>query len=328
MNTNMTMGRKPVKGKGFPAGIFFFLFFTEVLLSVAGTAVYFYYGGRSGISEIERYTRSYSVTMAEAFARVAEMGYRNRKHARLSALFHEKIGENVIDEAFFVLKDGKLVAHYSTDVEKKMKGSLANDEFAYNLDLILQPARKGSSETQFTDYNYMSLQVPFREPVRKALKDYFYKGIESTGWLASRAVFIDKKPVGTVSLIIGKKRVYEFIWRRIRISGAAMTVSVSAAFIISLVISLVVFVRTRSAQKSALLCGSPEDFYPVEPSDIIPFNGPETAQGHGAQDAITIELTTDAGRSAARPAAAVTAGEFKIAGREIKNAIPVKGVDQ
>ena len=62
--------------------------------------------------------------MAEAFARVAEFSYSTKKYSSLKTLFHEKIEENTIDEAFFVLSDGKIIVHSSTTAEKELMGIL------------------------------------------------------------------------------------------------------------------------------------------------------------------------------------------------------------
>jgi uncharacterized membrane protein affecting hemolysin expression len=84
-------------------------------------------------------TREYSTAVAEALADVAEMSYRLKDYSKLQDLFREKLNENLIDEAFFVLADGRLIAHSNSETAKNLGGYLAADEFTYNMDLILGP---------------------------------------------------------------------------------------------------------------------------------------------------------------------------------------------
>ncbi len=197
---------KSRSGKIFPVGIFFMLLFIESILAAGASAAYFFYAGKSGVAAIESYTRSYSLPLAEAFGAMTEMCYRSKNYARLRALFREKIEQKMIGEAFVVLKDGRLIAHSSPEMEKSLKGNLAGDEFAYNLDLLLQPVRRKSREVLFTDYNITSKSVPYERDMRAALKKYFYAGVDTTGWLVSRAVYgKKKKPIGAVCFIISKE---------------------------------------------------------------------------------------------------------------------------
>jgi len=250
--------KQKIKKTVFPIGIFLMLFIILSFIAAGASFVYFMYAGKSGIAQIESYTRSYSIPLAEAFANMAEMCYREKKYSRLRTLFHEKIEQRAIDQAFVVLKNGKLIAHSDPDIEKKLKGNLASDEFDYNLDLILKPVYRASREALFTDYNITSIKAPFEREYRMLLKTYFYKNIDSTGWLVSRAIFKKKKPVGAVCFIISKKRIYSFITGHVDRSARLFTISMAIAFIVSLFVSLVVLVRYRGIQKRALASGSGE----------------------------------------------------------------------
>jgi hypothetical protein len=244
-------GKKRVK-MIFPVGIFFMLFFIESLIAAGASIAYFFYIGRGGIAEIESNTRSYAVPVAEAFGDIAEMCYRTKNFSRLRALFRGKIEQRLISEAFFVLRDGRVVAHSDPAVSDSLKGNLASDELAYNMDLILRPLDRKSREVFFGEYNIISKQAPFKREYRVLMKRYFYPGIDSTGWIASRAVFGKKKPVGAVCFIMGKDRIYSFLAAHINRSLGILLVALSVACGVSFMVTLVVMARYRSIQKKSL----------------------------------------------------------------------------
>lgn len=253
------MEKKTVRKKRFPAGIFILLFIIESILSCSIVSFYFYYTARKTISGTITYTRDYSLALAEAFAGMAELSYRKKQYEPLSALFREKIGQNIIDEAFFVLTDGTLICHSSKDIEKELKGNIANDEFAYNLEQILGTARKKEKSASFTDYNIMNKEIPkFPVPYgtarehRNLIKKYLYPDINKTGWLVSRAVFRGNQAVGTVNFIISKDRIYSFLENHIRETIRLYRIGLQGSFALALFISLFVLMRYRSIQKKTI----------------------------------------------------------------------------
>jgi hypothetical protein len=241
-----------MKMKRFPIGIFLMLFIIESLVAGVAVAAYFLYAGKSRIEEMESYTRSYSISLADAFASVAELGYRTKKNSHLKTMFREKIEENIIAEAFFVLKNGRIIAHSDKERAKQLKGNIASDEFSYNLDLILRPVRQKSREVMFSDYDIINTPVSYGRNERMMLKRYLYPKIDSTGWLASKAVFIKKKPVGAVGFIISKEKIYSFIAEHIEHCKRILIASLCLSFVISLAVSLVVLLRYRSIQKKLM----------------------------------------------------------------------------
>ncbi|MDY6970258.1 MAG: hypothetical protein SVR08_16615, partial [Spirochaetota bacterium] len=159
--------------------LLFFITSLLLLLFSAGVSIgYFYYVGKSRIKEIEDYTRDYSITLADAFTNVAELSYNRRNYSKLKILFQEKINKNIIDEAFFVLADGKIIAHTDKKTTKSLKGNIATDEFAYNLDLILYPLRIKSKQAQFFDYHIFNKEIPFSKDFKRIIKTYLYKKID------------------------------------------------------------------------------------------------------------------------------------------------------
>jgi len=236
----------------FPIGIFLLMFIAESIIGTAGVVSYFYLSGKKNISAIENYTINYSKTMAEAFARVAEFSYTTKKYSSLKTLFHEKIEENTIDEAFFVLSDGKLIVHSSTTAEKELMGNIASDEMAYNLDMILLPVQTKSSELLINNYNIVNKTVPFKRNDRDLLKKHVYKDLNSTGWLFTKGIFPKGKSAGTVNFIISKDRIYASIKESIDQAKYYTFLVVTISMMLSFFVSIIVLLRYRSIQKNAL----------------------------------------------------------------------------
>jgi hypothetical protein len=241
-----------IRKKGFPAGMFLLLF--ALLLVVAGGAVmvYFLHAGRGEIGTIEAYTKDYSVKLVNTYAGAAELGYRKGGGDRLTGIFGDPQKKETYEEAFFVLNDGTLVAHSFGDTLKELRGNMYNDEIAYNADLILKAARQRSAGVNFSDYNIVTLRIPFNRMEREMLKQYLYAGIDTSGWLVSKAVYIKGEPVGTVNLIVGKDRIFQAIRSRWGESLRLLLVSAGAAFMLSFIMALVLFMRYRAIQQDAL----------------------------------------------------------------------------
>lgn len=243
---NKTSSRKT----SFPAAIFLIVFIIQLTAASGGIFAYFYSDTKSSIADIEGYTVNYSKTMAEAFASVAELSYRTKNYSSLKSLFREKIEENTIDEAFFVLQNGTLIVHSNTTTEKRLRGNIANDEMSYNLDLILQPVKGGSRELFFSNYNIIEKKIPFNRSEREMIQKYLYKDINTSGWLFTKAVFHKNKPVGSVNFIVDKGRIYNLIHTAIDNIQKLLLVAAAASFAIALITSLIIMIRFR---KSAAL---------------------------------------------------------------------------
>ena len=244
---------KKLRKKKFPIGIFLMLFLTQSVIAAGATAFYFYSASKSKIQDIEQYGRNFSITLAEAFADVAELSHRSGNYSKLKSLIQEKIGENIINEGFFVLKDGKLIVHSDKAIEKSLKGNIATDEFTYNIEMILWPLKKKTAEVMFTPYNIMGKRVPFNRDEKRLIREYLYKDINTLGWLVSRGVYSKGKPVGTVNFLIYNDRVFEYIRSQIETAKKAVVYAVAGAFALSLLVSLVVLIRYRSIQKKTIL---------------------------------------------------------------------------
>lgn len=255
-----TMMKKGIKKRGFPFGLFVLLLLLLTVLSSAVTGGYFYFTTRRGIENVVSNTRSCAQPLAEALAQVAELSYRVRDYSALKTLINKKIEENIIDEAFFVRYDGSLVAHSKSDVEKRLGGNIASDEFSYNTDLILYPLRSKSKEIHFIDYNIMGKQVPFGRLEKHYLKKYLYNRIDTSGWLVTRAVYASargkEEPVGTVNFIISKEKIFSEVLNNFRTSLLLAQALGAASFLLALFIALAVFLRYRNLYRLWIAGGS------------------------------------------------------------------------
>jgi hypothetical protein len=244
----------------FPIGVFFLLFLIESIIGIAGVTSYIYLIGKKNIADIESYTINYSKTMAEAFARIAEFSYSEKKYTTLKALFHEKIEENTIHEAFFVLKNGKIVVHSSTVTEEKLMWNIASDRISYNIDMIFQPIYTKSHDLILNNYNITDKFIPFRKWERDILSKYIYKNLNSTGWLFTKCIFHKEEPIGTVNFIISKERIYTSIRQSMDLAKYYSILIIAISVIISFFISLIVFFRYRSIQSNALQYNTSDSF--------------------------------------------------------------------
>ena len=261
---------KPYKKRGFPFGIFLMLFTVEFIIGSAAVIFYLRTSTINTINEVEKYTTGYSLTLAEAFAETAAHSYRARNYSALISLFREKISENLIDEAFFVLNDGRLIAHSSGDREKELEGNIATDGMSYNVDLILLPAREKKERALISNYNIIEKTPPFTREQRKYISEYIYKDINITGWLVSRAVFVRDKPVGTVNLIISRERIHDVIYSHVDALQRWILIVLAVSFGVSLVVSVIVFIRQRSIENRALLySGAASGVYSREEDILI-----------------------------------------------------------
>jgi hypothetical protein len=250
----------------FPVGIFLMLFVIQSAAVIVTVSAYFIHTGKKRISDIETYTKNYCITMAEGFSGLAELSSKTKNYNNLRELFQEKLRENTVDEAFYVLADGKIIVHSNKNAEKNLEGNIANDEFLYNLDTIFMPVKKKSKEVLFENYNYIGKDVPFSRDDRMLLKKYLYDDIDKSGWVTVRAVFNKNKPVGTVGFIISKERIFGFIKTHIDETYRILYFALSGVFSISLFVSIFIFVRYRMIESRTLKFTGAEK----EPQAVIP----------------------------------------------------------
>jgi hypothetical protein len=239
----------------FPLGIFFLVLIIDAIAVTGGTTWYFYRAAKKRIDYIERYTINFSITMAEGFAEACEEGYRKENFSDLRELFARSIREHTVDEAFFVRANGTIVAHSVAKQVKRVRGNIANDEFYYNLDLILRPVEKKSKKVQFTPYYMIERKIPFNRREQELIKKHLYESVDRNGWLVSKAVYHDGKPIGTVNFLISKDRVYSVIQGLYNRYIMFMQFGLLGVVLVSLFVSFIVFFRYRQIQRKAWLEG-------------------------------------------------------------------------
>lgn len=326
--------KKKIKKKGFPFGIFILLLCTLLLLGGVITVSYFYFGVRNEIAAVEATTKSFSTTLAEAFTDVAELSYRYKNYEKLTTLFREKIQDNSIDEAFFVLADGTLVVHSNRDIERELRGNIANDEFAYNIDMIMMPLRRKERTIRFNEYNILNKRVPFNRIEKKLLRQYIYKNIFVNGWLVTKAVYEKKRrveaPVGTVNFILGKDKIYSIIFRYItEVKFIAATLG-SLSCVIALLVSILVFLRYRKLYRAIGIQETPEFAGPsVQEAavNIPPVSGNEEVSAQPVDVSVLVSADGEAGENTYRtsgPAVMFREDLHFNVRKSVKDAIPVK----
>ncbi|MCX7677955.1 MAG: hypothetical protein N2316_01930 [Spirochaetes bacterium] len=233
----------------FPLAGLFVIFAVMLIGSSFITVGYFYFAVRDRITTAVETIKSVAIPLCESLVELAAMSYKLRDYSSFKSLVHTKIHENIIDEAFFVLKDGTIVAHSKRGVENELKGNILYDEFAYNIDLILAPLRDNSKEMRIINYNIIGKEIPFKRYQRIFLKHKIYRDIDSTGWLVTKAVFIAQKgkeePIGTVNFLISKERIYKEIFIVADHSKMLMGALSILSFIGALIISLYMYVKYR-----------------------------------------------------------------------------------
>jgi len=230
--------------------IFFIIFLNLLFFSIIISLSYFYFSGKRKISEIEKYTINYSTSLIEAYTNSSEFAYKTHKYSKLRSLFRKKNSKINIDEAFFVIPNGKIISHSSKKKQKKVRNNIFNDEFTYNTDLIFLPIKRKTRKTIVSEYYIMHKKIPFRRNVRKFLKEYIYGKIDIVGWLITKAVYVQGKPVGTVNLIINKDKIYNYLTNHISITKKISIILSAISFFISLILSLILFFKYRKLIKT------------------------------------------------------------------------------
>lgn len=230
------------KGPGFPLSIFLILYIIMVWLSIAISLGYFYVEGKRSVSNIIEYTREYSLPLSEAITGIAGLCYEKKDYSALRELLKSGTIKKNIHEAFFVLADGTIIAHSDIERVRELKGNIANDEFAYNIDQIFLPLKSKSEKAQFFDYNINDKNIPFHSDVIRLLKRYFHDKFDVDGWLVTRAVYSRGEGIGCVGMLMGKERIYNTIKDQLNntyyLAGILFFFSVIISFFISILVNM------------------------------------------------------------------------------------------
>ena len=232
--------------KGFSFGIFIVIFIILSILSICLSGGYFYLDGKRVIEDAAANTPRYSLPLADAYSDIAENCYYKNDYSKLKILFGSNILKKNVEEAFFVLADGGIIAHSDSGAAEKLKGNLSNDKKAYNIEQILLPLKSKSADAQFINYNIHNKKIPFSMDYLKILSKYFKNKLEFNGWLVSKAVIIKDNGIGCVCLIIGKDRLYKSIEQIFKDAVYLLFVLFSICFLTAFTTAMLVYTRYRN----------------------------------------------------------------------------------
>ncbi len=224
----------------FPFAFVIILFFIIAILASSGVLLYKY---RQLVSRIDEFTiqaKNVSRTLITTYADAAGLAYATRSTNRLLSLIQESKNINGIKEVYFVLDNGTIVAHSDKEKAKELKGNIANDEFYYNIDMILYPYTKQSRQLFIFDYFVPDLPLPFNTVIRKYIKQFLYKDVNTNSWLVTKAVYSKGKSIGTINCILVKSPIYammnsyykELLYMLIIIYGAAVVFSICTGIVL------------------------------------------------------------------------------------------------
>ncbi len=209
-------------------------------IASSGAIYYKYIHVKSDIAAFTSQVKNIAKTLISTYAQASERAYATRSNDQLLSLIEESKNIKGIKEVFLVLDDGKILAHSDTKKANELKGNIANDEFYYNIDMILYPHAQQSRELFIFDYFVPDLRLPFTTIVRKYIQQFLYKDINTNSWLVTKAVYDKGKSIGTINCIIVKTPIYdmmkhaymELLFMLLIICGTALVFSVCTGIIV------------------------------------------------------------------------------------------------
>lgn len=229
----------------FPYAFVIVLFLIIAILGSSGALFYKY---RQLVSQIDEFTiqaKNVSKTLITTYADAAELAYATRSTDQLLSLIQESKNIKGIKEVFFVLDNGTIIAHSDTEKAKELKGNIANDEFYYNIDMILYPHTKQSRELFIFDYFVPDLPLPFTTIIRKYIQQFLYKDINTNSWLVTKAVYAKSKSIGTINCIIVKTPIYDMMNSYYKELLYMLIIICGAALVLSLCTGIVLFIKQK-----------------------------------------------------------------------------------
>jgi hypothetical protein len=229
----------------FPYAFVMILFFIIAIVTSSGALFYKY---RQLVSQIDEFTiqvKNVSKTLITTYADAAELSYATRSSSQLLSLIQESKNIKGIKEVFFVLDNGTIVAHSDKEKANELKGNIANDEFYYNIDMILYPHVKQSRELFIFDYFVPDLPLPYTTIVRKYIRQFLYKEINTNSWLVTKAVYYKGKSIGTINCIIVKSPIYDMMNSYYKELLYMLILLCGVALVFSLCTGIVLFIKQK-----------------------------------------------------------------------------------
>ena len=232
--------------KGFSAGIFFIIFIILLLLSACLSGGYFYTDVKRFVEETADQTWRYSLPLAEAVSEVAAGCYQKKDYKELKRLLESGIFKKNIEEAFFVLADGAIIAHSDMENVERLNGNISNDKQAYNIEQIFLPLKSKSAEAQIFDYNIHNKKIPFGKDNIKIFSKYINNKFSFTGWLVSKAVTVNDKGIGAICFLIGKERLYRGIEQIFQDAVYLVFILIGISFLLAFMVALMIYMRYKN----------------------------------------------------------------------------------
>ncbi len=242
----------------FPFGIFLLVFTVQLCVSAGLTGYFTYSYVKNELEKTTDYIKNQYSSAASSLADIASLSYDPKKPGKVSSLFKGRLDGLSAAEALFVLNDGTIISSIDSEPVRAAKGNILNDRIYFNIDLILACSKEGKAGTLFTDYNLITGKPAFTPKIRNYISQYMYSGIKSTAWIASRAVYNRGEPVGTVSLIISKKQISDYLMEQIPVLKRNLILCASGSALVALLLSIFVFIRYRSIRKRSAFIATDE----------------------------------------------------------------------
>jgi len=229
------------------------LLFVMLFFIASSIAIFFQYKKVTvDINDFVVEVRNISKTLITMYSDAAGLAYTTKSTYKLVSLFHQQQSLRGIKEIFFVLDNGTIVAHSDETKEKELHGNITNDEFRYNIDMILYPYSIQSKQLFIYDYFMPDITIPYSKDIRHLIKRFIYKDIDTNSWLVSKAVFVNGKSIGTVNCIIVKEPVYQIIDSSFYESMVIIAIIGIISFFTSLIAGVIVYTRQKKVCKTLL----------------------------------------------------------------------------
>ncbi|HOE19558.1 MAG: hypothetical protein KBG92_00940 [Spirochaetes bacterium] len=231
--------------------LFVAILFISLFILSSSIAIFFKYKELTAdITNFVVETHNISKTLITMYSDAAGLAYTTKSTYKLVSLFHQQQSLRGIKEIFFVLDNGTIVAHSDEAKKSELNGNIANDEFTYNIDMILYPHSVKSGQLFINDYFMPDITIPFSKEMRTFIKRFIYKDIDTNSWLVSKAVFINGKSVGTANCIIVKEPVYQIIDSSFNEIMIIIAIICGVSFFTSLIAGVIVYTRQKKVYRT------------------------------------------------------------------------------
>ncbi|MGQ9844069.1 MAG: hypothetical protein ACUVRK_10950 [Spirochaetota bacterium] len=251
---------------------FVFAIILFLLLAIMASSAAILYKYRQLATDVDEFTiqvKNISKTLITTYAEAAELAYATRSTGQLLSLIQGSKNVKGIKEVFFVLDNGTIIAHSDKEKANELKGNIANDEFYYNIDMILYPHTKQSMELFIFDYFVPDVPLPFTTLIRRYIQQFLYKDINTNSWLVTKAVYSKGKSLGTINCIIIKTPIYDMIKSYHKELVYMLMIICAAALVFSLFMGIILFIKQKRLLREVKALNAPLREEPKKIRSII-----------------------------------------------------------